>query len=368
MRRLALQAAAVALIFSILLAAALLAGEAWIRWRRFGLDGIRHPVEFAAGRSGREACAREGSVGGPFAPGCRGRRQGVEIVTNRRGLNDREVDESRPHYRVLVLGDSLTLATGVAQRQAYHAVLEERLDRELGEPGFVELYNHGQAGGSLPRYVREFERALALGPLDAVLVGVSATDLLEGVARPAGAACGAETRRLTAEEEEFHRRGILGRNEASGLLERWKASTGLWILGWLALEGRAFAARQYTHPSGERLRAAIEQKASESYRACAVRMRRIADEADLDLVWAILAFEPQPATNAMAQILRALNEPVVIMFDDPERFAGIEDRTIFPGDTHPSAAVHAVYAERLHQALDELGWLAKIREAHTTRR
>lgn len=367
-RRLALHGVGVVLVFSILLAAVVLGAEAWLRYRRFGLDGILRPEDFAAGRAAGEACAREARGDGPFAPNCRGLRQGVEIVTNSRGLADREVDESRPHYRVLVLGDSLTLATGVAQREAYHAVLEERLDRELGEPGFVELYNHASPGRSTPQHVRELERALARGPVDAVIVGVSTTDLLEGVARPLRCDRGDEAFDLTREEAAFHRRGILGRNEASRLLESWKSSTGLWTFGWLAGRAQALAVRRYMHPSDERLRSSIERKARGRYRSCAARMRRIADEAGVDLLWATLAFEPSPAANEIVEILQELGEPIVTFFDVRERFAGREEMTIFPGDTHPNAAVHALYAERLYQALEQLGWLGKIREAHAIRR
>lgn len=366
--RLLAQVLGTLLIFALLLAGVGLVCEAALRYRRFGVRGLVHPLEFSATSSSRGVCGGGDRSDGPFAPHCRGRSLGSEIVTNSRGRNDREVDEARPHYRVLVAGDSISVAAGVAPREAYHAVLEERLDRELGRPGFVELYNDAFGGTSTSHYVKVLERALERGPLDAVLIGVSVTDLLEDVVRPHTCRPGDEAFHISKEEKAFHRRGVMGRNEMAKRLAHWEASSGLWIFNWLAGRSRAFAVSRYDDPRRDERMASIEGKAREMYRSCALRMREIADGTGVDLAWAVLAYRPSKEGDAIVGVLRSLDEPVVTFFDTHERFAAPEEMTIFPGDEHPNAAVHALYAERLYEAMVELGWLDRIRRADAATR
>ncbi len=93
---------------------------------------------------------------------CRMRHQGVVVAVNSMGLNDREVDEAAPHYRVLVLGDSLTLAAGVEQADLYHSLVEAQYARDLGISEFVEFYNAGREGRTLARELRDLEQALSM--------------------------------------------------------------------------------------------------------------------------------------------------------------------------------------------------------------
>jgi hypothetical protein len=54
----------------------------------------------------------------------------VPFVTNSRGQRDREYSLETPAgvFRVAVLGDSFTLPSGVAIEDAYHSILEDRLN------------------------------------------------------------------------------------------------------------------------------------------------------------------------------------------------------------------------------------------------
>lgn len=121
----------------------LLAGEVALR-----VAGYRPPVLIPTGVKGTYR----------FKPGAAfeyvGYRPGspeefrVPIVLNSLGFRDREYAPERPDprtYRVLVLGDSYVAAMEVENRQAFHKLLEERLNREdpLGR-GSYEVIALGQ--------------------------------------------------------------------------------------------------------------------------------------------------------------------------------------------------------------------------------
>ena len=341
-----------------------LAAEAWLRYERFGWDALEHPGDYRPGRfSRRYTCRGPGPAGAPFPPNCNSTEMGVEVATNARGLNDRWVDERLPHYRVLVLGDSMTVAEGVETRESYHARLEERLDEELGRPGFLELYNFAGPGKATSEYVVDLERALETLPLDAALVGVSTTDLLEDVRRGRTCRPGDEAFAIDPAQRVAFAERIAGRHPVADRFEQWEAATGLWIFRWLAARSQALAVWWRAGPETEALREALVVKGRGLYRSCAVRMREIADAAGIDLAWVVLAYRPSAYADEIAAVLRGLGEPVLELSDTHERFAGLDEMTVFPGNLHPSAAVHAVFADRLYEAFEEFGWLDRIRAA-----
>jgi hypothetical protein len=49
--------------------------------------------------------------------------------------------------------------------------------------------------------------------------------------------------------------------------------------------------------------------------------------------------------------------------EDSWRVVAPASPTIYPGDVHPNAALHAEYARRLDAFLGELGWLEQARRA-----
>ena len=114
----------------------LVSAEAFLRWQRVGADALMRPLDFMAPAWRDTDCFVEGPGGELMTPNCRMRYKGVRVETNAAGLNDRNVDEDRPHYRLLVMGDSVTMAAGVDVRAIYHAVLEDRLNGDLGSPDF----------------------------------------------------------------------------------------------------------------------------------------------------------------------------------------------------------------------------------------
>ncbi|RKZ48874.1 MAG: hypothetical protein DRR00_18560 [Candidatus Parabeggiatoa sp. nov. 3] len=72
------------------------------------------------------------SVGHKHRPNRRAFLMGVPVTTNRFGLRDDEISLKKPHntYRIVVLGDSITMGWGVPQDKLYPTQLENRLNTQ----------------------------------------------------------------------------------------------------------------------------------------------------------------------------------------------------------------------------------------------
>ena len=69
-----------------------------------------------------------------FVPSASGIYNDATLSTNRWGLRDREYEQSKPAhtYRVALLGASRTVGSGVEDGRTFEALVEDRLNRELG--------------------------------------------------------------------------------------------------------------------------------------------------------------------------------------------------------------------------------------------
>lgn len=350
----------------LLLLLVALGAEAWIRYRAFGIEALLQPTRYMAPRY-RFGCVESGPDGELMTPDCRMRYTGVDLVTNRHGLNDREVEESRPHYRLLALGDSYTMATGVPQRAAWHALLEERFNRDLHAPGFLEFYNYGRLGRDTVEQLADLEHALELWPLDGALVAVVASDFLENLVRAGACRPGDGQQHLTEEETDYYRRVRSGDNPVSVLLNKLEHETGMWLFPLLSDHIRNQTRRLRSGPGDARYDRIISSKASAIFRSCAIRMRETADAAGINLAWAILSYAPHADAGRMLVVLRELGEPVISMQDIHEQFGGLQEMYVSSADNHPNSAVQRIYAARIDAFLEELGWLDQARQAFTSR-
>jgi lysophospholipase L1-like esterase len=97
---------------------------------------------------------------------------GARAAANSQGLRNREVGpKPRGSFRILALGDSLTVGAGVEQDEAYPQVLERILARRVSRP--IEVVNAGVGGWDPFQYAQYFAReGLSFEP-DLVLVGFS---------------------------------------------------------------------------------------------------------------------------------------------------------------------------------------------------
>jgi hypothetical protein len=90
----------------------------------------------------------------------------VRFRTNSRGLRDKEYSVEKPAgtFRVVVVGDSFTMASGVDIEDAFHTDLEDRLNRESEDVSY-EFINFGVGGYDPNQYLSSFEhRALYFDP------------------------------------------------------------------------------------------------------------------------------------------------------------------------------------------------------------
>ncbi|MDP6436885.1 MAG: SGNH/GDSL hydrolase family protein [Gammaproteobacteria bacterium] len=100
--------------------------------------------------------------------------QGEPIRTNSYGLPDKEYSLEKPDntFRVVVIGSSWTMGTGVDQGDTYHSVMEDRLNKAYPDKNFefisfgVEMYGLRELVGTLKH------RALAWDP-DLIIVAIT---------------------------------------------------------------------------------------------------------------------------------------------------------------------------------------------------
>jgi len=91
--------------------------------------------------------------------------------TNSQGLRDKEYSIEKPDgtYRIAVIGDSLTMAEGVAQENAYHSLLENKFNTNQNQLKY-EFINFGVAGYSLVQYVSTIKRKALTYKPDLILL------------------------------------------------------------------------------------------------------------------------------------------------------------------------------------------------------
>jgi hypothetical protein len=96
----------------------------------------------------------------------------VKFETNSLGLRDREYSIDKPIgiFRICVVGDSLTVATGVALEETYHKKLEHQFNQQSRSLSF-ELINFGVGGYSLRQYAAVIKNKVPQYHPDLILIG-----------------------------------------------------------------------------------------------------------------------------------------------------------------------------------------------------
>ncbi len=99
----------------------------------------------------------------------------VPFETNSHGLRDREYSKAKPAntFRIAVIGDSFTMPSGVTIEDAYHTVLEDRLNRE-GDGRSYEVLNFGIGGYGMRQYLGAMEHKIRSFDPDLILVAFCA--------------------------------------------------------------------------------------------------------------------------------------------------------------------------------------------------
>ncbi len=112
------------------------------------------------------------------APNIEGVHKGVYHRTNRHGFRGPEVatEPANDVFRIVAVGDSFVMGEGVAEEEAYAAVLADLLNEDSRKTRY-EVLNLGLSGLNIHHVVERLETlGLSLGP-DLILYGLTANDL-----------------------------------------------------------------------------------------------------------------------------------------------------------------------------------------------
>lgn len=92
--------------------------------------------------------------------------------TNAHGLRDKDYEFFKPTntFRVAVVGDSFTMPAGVEIEEAFHSILEERLNKEQHGVKF-DFINFGVGGYNLRQYLATIKLKAAMYNPDLIIVG-----------------------------------------------------------------------------------------------------------------------------------------------------------------------------------------------------
>jgi lysophospholipase L1-like esterase len=257
--------------------------------------------------------------------------------TNARGFRGPEFGPRGADPRIIVLGDSFTFGLGVREPDHVYPRLLERRLREAGHP--VEVLNLGIPGSNTRDEAALMESVgWGLDP-DVVVLGFVLND--------------PEPR---------------GRPPADGsslglLLARYR-------LGLLALRAIQSFSQDSPATYQARERASWEED-SDGWRGLLDGLQRLASQARqrrvrlvLVILPAVADWEHYPFLDRHAQIARAataLGLPVLDLLPalgEAQR-QGLDWRTTDFGDGHPTAPVHAIYAQGIARWLDQAGWLTR---------
>lgn len=96
----------------------------------------------------------------------------AKFKTNANGLRDKDypLAKSEEVFRVAVLGDSFTMPAGVEIEEAYHSVLEERLNRDQSGLTY-EFLNFGVGGYNLRQYLGLMNYKINMYKPDLIMIG-----------------------------------------------------------------------------------------------------------------------------------------------------------------------------------------------------
>jgi hypothetical protein len=105
---------------------------------------------------------------------------GARITTNHLGMRDREYQKAKPEntYRIVLLGSSHDMGSGVRDEQTYENLVEDSLNRKIPDARYTryEILNVSVAGYSILQRVLRLEQGGFDFEPDAVILSISAVD------------------------------------------------------------------------------------------------------------------------------------------------------------------------------------------------
>ncbi|MEZ5493823.1 MAG: SGNH/GDSL hydrolase family protein [Pseudomonadales bacterium] len=247
----------------------------------------------------------------------------AHLTTNSFGLADKEYALAKPanHYRIAVLGDSYSMASGVDTDKSFHAVLENNLNTHASRP--YELINFAVGGFGLERYNATLEHLVPTWQPDAILLGFCAFN--DQVALPP----------KTGSVPPFNP------YIANGFLNSY-------VREYLKLQNadkKAFQIRATTTYRPKDI-AFIDQQLGE--------MRRLANAIKPDMPILLAYLDNREHSAKDIADMAALAQKHNILFVDttqPFHNTNIDDHSIYLLDSHPNTEAHASFADTLFAAI-----------------
>jgi hypothetical protein len=239
------------------------------------------------------------------------------VRTNSRGLHDVEYPfrKRSATYRIAVLGDSQSMASGVVLEDAYHSVLEERLNA-ASDGRRYEVINFAVGGYNPGQYVAVLQGKVPAYDPDLVLVGYTPGNDARG---------------------NFSRKSYVEKPVENGFFKSF-------LLDILA---RAYENWSGDGPSRHRNLSAPEARFVE--RAFS-ELKRVCDSAGVGLLIVYL----ERIERVDRPEVRGIAERLGIEFlDTTDDFRGIPlgETKIFRIDRHPNPMAHRIFAEAIEARL-----------------
>lgn len=247
----------------------------------------------------------------------------ARLTSNSHGLADREYPLQKPAgtYRIAVLGDSYSMASGVDTDKSYHAILEQQLNTSTGRP--YEFINFAVGGFGLERYNATLEHKVPAWQPDAILLGYCGFNDHFALPPPGGAVPPFNPPRIDGFRQSY-------------------------LMEYLRMLDAERQAREdtATRVLGDKHLAFIERELART-RALADRIRP-----GMPILFAYL--DNRAHSEQDLQAIAALAQRHGMVFVDTSRqFAGtrIDDYSIQLLDSHPNAKAHALFAATLFNAI-----------------
>jgi len=251
----------------------------------------------------------------------------ARFETNSQGLRDKEYSIVRPNntFRVAVIGDSLTMSSGVNIEMAYHTLLEEKFNQEQKDISF-EFINFGVGGYYLRQYLGVIQyKALKYDP-QLILIGF----------------CPSNDHLLPPDR--------LYQKQFKPLRKTYPFSESFLIKQALTLMKSFFK-------KGEEENFSERQYRQEQYmKRIFSKIGTISKEKNIPVVVAYLSKEnPVPRTQL---VKRLVTEKGLHFIDVTTSFHGanVSDYRIYAIDFHPNGKANKIFADTIYNYLKNMGF------------
>ena len=254
----------------------------------------------------------------------------ARLKTNSQGLRDQEYSIVKPEgvFRIAVVGDSMTLPDGVAIEDAFHSILETRLNSQSRGKKY-ELINFAVGGYNLRQYAAVIEKKIALYQPDLVLIGFCP-----------------ENDFSPYPEKIFNQR-----YQPRRVRYPWFYLYVFEKMGEI-FQGR-FISPDYAQKKNIRLESAGLSVENQSYvQGLLKRVQVFSAKTRIPIV--IINIDNHPTPEAYVRFLERETAAFGLYFLDLSAFFSLKELPryrLYRADLHPNKAAHRVFAERLFDFL-----------------